>query len=184
LSFCRFKVLINTDEAGVIRLNVTINTQIMNELNLSILKYYKEGGELCGFEPDSPERNLVLNKFLDDDLELTKKGIDFIRDYPDWDKITSYQNRTKITIKPILSNSPYTPEQLQGKFIACSVLLDPPGLGAVIHARGPYCDMPVLYNSIDDAKSDQYFDPEWDEVLTAEEYFKRVNSQNNKATKP
>jgi hypothetical protein len=45
-------------------------------------------------------------------------------------------------------------------------------------AKGPNEGKPYLYNSIQSAKSDQYFDPEWDEVLTAEEYFKRVNLQN------
>jgi hypothetical protein len=74
---------------------------------------------------------------------------------------------------------PYTPEQLQGKFIACSVLLDHPGLGAVIHATGPNEGNPVLYDSIQQATEDQFFDDQIDEVIPAEEYFQRVASQEN-----
>ena len=71
----------------------------MNELDLSILKYYKEGNELCGFEQNSPYDNLLKNGFLDDDLELTHKGYEFIKSYQHWDNIITYKNKTKITIK-------------------------------------------------------------------------------------
>jgi len=71
----------------------------MNDLDLSILKYYKEGNELCGFESSSPWKDLTKKGYLDDDLELTKKGIDFIRNYQDWGNVISYQNPTKISIK-------------------------------------------------------------------------------------
>ena len=75
-------------------------------------------------------------------------------------------------IKPI-----YTPKQLQGRFIACSVLLDPPSLGAVLYARGPHEGLPVLYNSIDEAKDDKFFDDSWDQVIPASEYFQRVSAE-------
>jgi hypothetical protein len=74
----------------------------------------------------------------------------------------------------------YTPLEMQGKFIACSVLLagKRPVLDCVRHATGLDEGKPYLYNSIQLAKSDKFFDQEYDEVLTAEEYFKRINSQN------
>ncbi len=75
----------------------------MNELDLSILKYYKEGGELCGFEKGAPWTDLEKNNYLDGDLELTKKGWEFIKSYKNWDKVVSYNNETRITIKPKLS---------------------------------------------------------------------------------
>jgi hypothetical protein len=74
----------------------------------------------------------------------------------------------------------YTSEQLQGKFIACSVILDPPSLGAVIHAEGPCKGLPVLYHSINDAKSDSFFDDEWDHVIPAQKYYERIKTNNFK----
>jgi hypothetical protein len=80
----------------------------------------------------------------------------------------------------------YTSEELQGKFIACSVLLSGkrPVLDCVRHATGPDEGKPYLYNSIQAAESDKFFDKEYDEVLTAEGYFRRVNLQENKIIKP
>lgn len=75
---------------------------------------------------------------------------------------------------------PYTPAQLDGKFIACSLLLDPPGLSAVIHATGPREGMPVLYNYIASAQDDMFFDDQIDHVIPASEYYDRVTSNNFK----
>lgn len=69
----------------------------MNELDLSILKYYMEGSELCGFE--KVHNSLCKNGYLDSDLELTTKGRDFIKSYPDWDKVKAFENKTYISIK-------------------------------------------------------------------------------------
>lgn len=74
----------------------------MNAEELSILKYYKEGNEMCGFEPNSPWRSLVNKDYLDGDLELTSKGSEFIKTYRDWDNVIAYNNRTVVQIKPSL----------------------------------------------------------------------------------
>ena len=78
-------------------------------------------------------------------------------------------------------NNPYTPQQMQGRFIACSVLLSGkrPVLDCVRYSSGERSGKPVLYNSIAEAQEDQFFDNVYDEVLPAEEYFQRINSQNN-----
>ena len=70
--------------------------KIMNELDLSILKYYKEGNELCGFE--RVHDSLCNNGYLDCDLELTNKAREFIKSYPNWDSVDTFQNRTYIKI--------------------------------------------------------------------------------------
>jgi hypothetical protein len=75
---------------------------------------------------------------------------------------------------------PYTAKQMQGRFIAVSLLLDPPGLGAVVHATGPNEGLPVLYNSIQSAQEDKFFDDEIDHVIPASEYFERVKDSNFK----
>ena len=69
----------------------------MNELDLSILKYYREGKELCGYE--GVHDNLCKNDYLDGDLELTTKGHAFIKSYTDWDKIQAFNNKTYVSIK-------------------------------------------------------------------------------------
>ncbi|MBK5202137.1 MAG: hypothetical protein JJE45_00245 [Prolixibacteraceae bacterium] len=74
----------------------------------------------------------------------------------------------------------YTAKEIRGKYIACSVLLDPPGLGAVLYAAGPYKGLPVLYNQIESAQDDRFFDDEYDHVIPAIEYFGRVASNNFK----
>lgn len=71
----------------------------MNELDLSILKYYKEGNELCGFE--GVHESLCNNGYLDCDLELTSKAIDFIKHYPYWTSVKAFYNTTYISIKMI-----------------------------------------------------------------------------------
>jgi len=71
----------------------------LTELDLSILKYYKEGNEMCGFEKNSPWRNLEENDYLDGDLELTSKGYAFIKSYTDWDKVVPYSNKNYISVK-------------------------------------------------------------------------------------
>ncbi len=86
----------------------------------------------------------------------------------------------KYILELIKMNKSYTPQQLQGKFISCSVLLNPPGLAAVVHATGPNEGLPVLYNSIDEAKQDQFFDDSWDHAISASEYFERVAKNNFK----
>lgn len=74
----------------------------------------------------------------------------------------------------------YTPKEMQNRFIACSVLLDPPALDAVIHVSGKNAGMPVLYNSIDEAKEDKFFDDSWDKVIPASEYYERIKAGNFK----
>ena len=71
----------------------------LTELDLSILKYYKEGNEFCGFESGALWENLRKIDYLDSDLELTRKGAEFIKNYPNWDKIESYNNKMYISIK-------------------------------------------------------------------------------------
>jgi hypothetical protein len=69
----------------------------MSDKDLSILKYYKEGNELCGFEGVHDE--LCKKGYLDSDLELTTKARDFIKSYSHWDKVESFKNKTYITIR-------------------------------------------------------------------------------------
>ena len=65
--------------------------------DLSILKYYKEGGELCGFE--GVHDNLFKLGYLDGDLELTTVANFFIKNFGNWDNIVPYDNKMKITIR-------------------------------------------------------------------------------------
>lgn len=69
---------------------------MMNDIDLSILKYYKEGKELCGFE--GVHDSLCNNGYLDDDLELTNKAREFIKSYPDWESVKAFNNQTYISI--------------------------------------------------------------------------------------
>ena len=80
----------------------------------------------------------------------------------------------------------YTPEQLEGKYICASVLISGkrPVLDAVRYARGEFEGMPVLYDSVEQAQEDQFFNDEIDEVMPAKEYFDRVSSQQNQVIKP
>ena len=79
-----------------------------------------------------------------------------------------------------MNKLPYTSKQLQGRFIACSVLLDPPALDAVTYASGKNEGLPVLYNSIDEARDEMFFDDSWDHVIPASEYYERINTGNFK----
>ncbi len=68
----------------------------MSEQDLSILKYYRDGNDLCGFE--RVHDSLCKNGYLDSDLELTMKAKEFIKSYPNWDNVTAFENKTRITI--------------------------------------------------------------------------------------
>ena len=84
-----------------------------------------------------------------------------------------------------MNKTQYTPEQMEGKYIAASILISGkrPVLDAVRYAGGPHEGMPVLYDSIQQASEDQFFDDQYDEIIPAAEYFSRVSSQENKVTK-
>ena len=81
-----------------------------------------------------------------------------------------------------MNKIPYTPEELQNKFVVYSKLLSvrAPGLETVNHASGPRAGMPWLYNSIKEAEDDKYFCHGWDQVLPATEYFDRIKAENFK----
>ena len=72
----------------------------------------------------------------------------------------------------------FTPQDLAGKFICCFVVLSGkrPALDCVRYSSGERSGLPYLYNSVEEAKNDQYFDPDNDEVIPAEEYYNRINS--------
>ena len=74
----------------------------------------------------------------------------------------------------------YTASEMQNRFIACSLLLDPPALGAVIHASGENEGLPVLYNSIEAARDDMFFDDQVDKIIPASEYYERIKAGNFK----
>jgi hypothetical protein len=65
--------------------------------DISVLKYYKEGRELCGFE--GVHSNLYKLGLLDGDLELTSEGRKFIKEFKDWDSIISFDNKMYVSIK-------------------------------------------------------------------------------------
>lgn len=68
--------------------------------DISVLKYYKEGRELSGFE--GVHDNLCDEGYLDGDLELTNKGMKYISDFKNWDTIEVFKNDMYISIKPEL----------------------------------------------------------------------------------
>ena len=78
-----------------------------------------------------------------------------------------------------MSAQPYTPEELQGKFIVSFVVLSGkrPARDCVRYNSGPRKGLPYLYNSMGEAKTDQNFDADWDEVINASEFFK-LDAQN------
>ena len=78
------------------------------------------------------------------------------------------------------NNTPYTIKEMQNRYIACSLLLDPPALDAVTYASGENEGLPVLYNSIDEAKEDMFWDDSWDKVIPANEYYDRIKAGNFK----
>lgn len=65
--------------------------------DISILKYYKEGNELCGFE--GVHSNLCKLGYLNDDLELTGKGYQFIKEYQNWDSVKTFNNKTYVRVR-------------------------------------------------------------------------------------
>lgn len=80
----------------------------------------------------------------------------------------------------------YSPEELRGKYITCFVLMSGkrPCLDCVRYSSGPRSGLPFLYDSIEQAKEDQFFDVGNDEVIPASEYFERVNKRVKSVTKP
>lgn len=83
-----------------------------------------------------------------------------------------------------MSSQPYTPEELQGKFIVCFVALcgSRPVLDSVRYATGTREGKPYLYNSIEEARNDQNFDFDYDEAIPASEYFERLKIQRKSVT--
>lgn len=79
-----------------------------------------------------------------------------------------------------MNRAPYTKQEMQGRFIACSCILDPPALDAVTYASGKNTGLPVLYNSIGEAKDDKFFADDWDHVIPVNEYYDRINIGNFK----
>lgn len=76
------------DSAKLVRDAVKYVYDPVTKLNIddiSVLKYYKDGNELSGFE--NVHRNLCDNDYLDSDLELTDKARKFIREYKFWDDV-------------------------------------------------------------------------------------------------
>ena len=81
---------------------------------------------------------------------------------------------------------PYTSEQMNGKFISCTVLISGkhPVLDCVRYSSGERSGLPVLYNSRQEGIDDLFFDDQIDEVMPASEYFERVKAQINHNLKP
>ena len=71
--------------------------------------------------------------------------------------------------------STYTPEQLQGRFISCTLFTDG-SLDAVRYSSGARSGDPVLYSSMEEAQEDMFFDDQVDFVLPALEFYNRLNS--------
>ena len=69
----------------------------------------------------------------------------------------------------------YTPEQLQGKFISCTLFSDG-SLGAVLYSSGDRSGDPVLYSSMEEAQEDKFYDDDCDMVIPAQEYYNLLNS--------
>ncbi len=72
---------------------------------------------------------------------------------------------------------PYTTQEMANRFICCfKVISGHVSLDCVTHCSGPRSGLPVLYNSIQEAQEDRFFDECWDEIIPASEYFKRMES--------
>lgn len=69
----------------------------------------------------------------------------------------------------------YTSDQLQGKFISCTLFSDG-SLDCVRYASGERSGEPVLYSSIAEAQEDKFFDDDVDMVIPASEYYDLLNS--------
>lgn len=70
----------------------------------------------------------------------------------------------------------YTPAEIAGKFIVRFPVISGkrPTFDCVRYS-GTYRDnKPYLYNSIDEAKNDKFFDPDNDEIVPAEEFFNPI----------
>ena len=74
----------------------------LTELELGIIKNYKHGFELSGFEPSDHWEGLVKKGFLDCDLEMTSKAWEFVKTYDKWDEVQPYKNKVVVYVKPIL----------------------------------------------------------------------------------
>ena len=76
-----------------------------------------------------------------------------------------------------MNKSTYTPKELQGKFITCFVLLSGKHtfLDCVKRTEEPHKGEAYLYDTEELARNDKYFDADDDDVITADEYFMRVN---------
>ena len=75
-----------------------------------------------------------------------------------------------------MSNLPYTTEEMAGKFIVCFPVLSGkrPTFDCVRYSKSYRNGKPYLYNSIEEAKADKFFNPENDKVIPAEEFFKQL----------
>lgn len=73
-----------------------------------------------------------------------------------------------------MSAPAYTPEEMEDKYICSFISLcgKRPILDCVRNIKS---NQPYLYNSINEARTDKYFDPENDEVIETEEYYKRIS---------
>lgn len=71
---------------------------------------------------------------------------------------------------------PYTKKEMRGKYVVFSKILSEKHstIDCVRYSSGPRSGLPVLYDSIDSAKKDRYFDNLWDEIIPASEYFDMV----------
>ena len=78
-----------------------------------------------------------------------------------------------------MNKNTYTPQELQGKFITCFVLLSGKHtfLDCVRRTEEPHKGEAYLYNTEELAKSDKYFDADNDDVIPASEYFMRVSGK-------
>ena len=73
---------------------------------------------------------------------------------------------------------PCTPQELAGKWICCfRVFPDTPYLDCVRYNSGGRADLPVLYNSAEEAMADEYFDENYDKVVPALEFFELIKNQ-------
>jgi hypothetical protein len=73
----------------------------------------------------------------------------------------------------------YTPEQLSGKYIVYSPVLMSklPALAPVTLVRGEFAGLPVLYNSERSAKSDCYYNPDFDIIKPASEFYEMIRQK-------
>lgn len=80
-----------------------------------------------------------------------------------------------------MSAPAYTPEEMEDKYICSFISLcgKRPVLDCVRRADN---DKPYLYSSIEQAKSDQNYDPDYDQVLPASEYFERLKMRRQPVT--